>query len=81
MQECSYDVDHSTTQRSVVDNAPRLEKVFCKKKKREGLCWRLGETYSKIKGRSRYLCRAVDKGENTVAGVELRHMLTNGRRF
>lgn len=66
MQERGYDVDHSTIQRWVVYYAPRLEKVFRKNKKRVGLRWRLDETYQKIKGKPKYLYRAVDKEGNTI---------------
>ncbi len=66
MLERGYAVDHSTIQRWVVHYAPRIEKVFRRNKKRAGRRWRLDETYVKIKGRWKYLYRAVDKQGNTV---------------
>ena len=46
--------------------APRIEKAFCKNKRRAGNRWRLDETYIKIKGGWKYLYRAVDKKGNTI---------------
>lgn len=66
MQERGYAVDHSTIRRWVVHYAPRIEKAFRKNKKRTGHRWRLDETYIKIKGKWRYLYRAVDKQGNTI---------------
>lgn len=65
VQEHGYAVDHSTVQRWVAHNAPRIEKSFHKNKKRTGLRWRLDETYIKIKGEWKYLYHAVDKQGNT----------------
>jgi putative transposase len=66
MQERGYAVDHSSIQRWVVHYAPRIEKIFRKNKKWNGLRWRFDETYIKIKGDWKYLYRAVDKHGNTV---------------
>ena len=66
MQERGYDVDHSTVQSWVVHYAPRIEKVFRERKKKVGNRWRLDETYIKIKGKWKYLYRAVDKQGDTV---------------
>lgn len=46
---------------------PQLEAAFRKGKKRSvGKSWRMGETYIKIKGRWKYLYRAVDKEGHTL---------------
>ena len=65
MLERGYAVDHSTIHRWVIHYAPRIEKAFRKNKKRAGHRWRLDETYIKIKGKWRYLYRAVDKQGNS----------------
>ena len=46
--------------------AHRNEKAFRKNKKRAGHRWRLDETYIRIKGKWKYLYRAVDKKGNTI---------------
>jgi|TARA_R110002072_G_scaffold35257_3_gene104568 putative transposase len=66
MQERGYEVDHSTIQRWVVHYAPRIEQAFRKTKNRSGHRWRMDETYLRVKGRWKYLYRAVDKQGNTV---------------
>ena len=59
-------MDHSSIQRWVVHYAPCIEKAFRRNKKRTGLRWRMDETYLKIKGRWKYLYRAVEKKGNTI---------------
>ncbi|MCB1704513.1 MAG: IS6 family transposase, partial [Halioglobus sp.] len=66
MQERGYEVDHSTIQRWVSHYAPRIEQAFRNTKNRTGLRWRMDETYLRVKGRWKYLYRAVDKQGNTV---------------
>ncbi len=66
MQERGYAIDHSAIQHWVVYYAPRIEKAFRKSRKRNGLRWRLDETYIKIKGDWKYLYRAVHKQGNTI---------------
>jgi len=60
------EVDHSSIQRWVVKFTPQIENNFRKKKKPTGSSWRMDETYVKIKGKWKYLYRAVDKEGNTV---------------
>lgn len=59
-------VDHATIQRWVFKFSPLLEKEFRKRKKSVGTSWRMDETYIKVKGKWRYLYRAVDKHGNTI---------------
>lgn len=66
MLERGYSVDHSTIQRWVVDFASRIEKAFRKNRKQAGVRWPLDETYRKIKGKWKYLYRAVDKQGTTI---------------
>ena len=53
--------DHSTLNRWVIKYAPQLEARFRKRKRRVASSWRMDETYIKIKGKSVYYYRAVDK--------------------
>ncbi|BBU63260.1 IS6 family transposase [Methylosinus sp. C49] len=66
MEERGVEVDHSTLNRWVVKYAPLLEKQFRARKRMIGSSWRLDETYVKVKGRWKYLYRAVDKAGATV---------------
>ena len=47
--------------RWVIKYAPQLEARFRKRKRRVASSWRMDETYIKIKGKSVYYYRAVDK--------------------
>lgn len=53
--------DHSTLNRWVIEYAPQLEASFRKRKRKVAGSWRMDETYIKIKGKSVYYYRAVDK--------------------
>ena len=66
MAERGIRVDHTSVFRWVIKYVPQLEKQFRKHKKPVGRSWRMDETYIKIKGKERYLYRAVDKEGNTV---------------
>ena len=59
-------VDHSTRNRWVIKYAPEFEKQFRRRQCPVGRSWRLDETYVKIKGKSAYLYRAVDKEGQTI---------------
>lgn len=59
-------VDHDTIQRWVFKFTPMIERQMRKRKRPVGKRWRLDETYVKVKGQWKYLCRAVDKQGNTV---------------
>ena len=67
MAERGVEVDHSNIYRWVQKFSPQLEAVFRHGRKRPvGQSWRMDETYIKIKGRWKYLYRAVDKEGQTI---------------
>ena len=66
MGERGVAVDHSTLNRWVIKYAPEFEKVFRRRQRPVGRSWRMDETYVKIKGKSAYLYRAVDKAGHTI---------------
>ena len=66
MEERGVEVDHSTVNRWVLKYVPLLEQAFHRRKRPVGVSWRLDETYVRIKGKWKYLYRAVDKAGDTV---------------
>jgi transposase-like protein len=66
MGERGVAVDHSTLNRWVIKYAPEFEKAFRRRQRPVGRSWRMDETYVKIKGKSAYLYRAVDKAGHTI---------------
>lgn len=66
MGERGVTVDHSTLNRWVIKYAPEFEKTFRRRQCPVGRSWRMDETYVKIKGKSAYLYRAVDKDGHTI---------------
>jgi len=66
MGERGVSVDHSTLNRWVIKYAPEVEKACRRRQCPVGRSWRLDETYVKIKGKSAYLYRAVDKEGHTI---------------
>ena len=66
MKERGVEVDHSTVNRWILKFTPFMEKEFRKRKRPVGLSWRMDETYVSIKGKWKYLYRAVDKSGLTV---------------
>lgn len=66
IRERGVAVDHSTINRWVLKYSPQLEAVFHRRKRPVWISWRLDETYLKVKGRWRYLYRAVDKTGQTI---------------
>jgi transposase-like protein len=66
MGERGVAVDHSTLNRWVIKYAPEFEKAFRRRQCPVGRSWRMDETYVKIKGKSAYLYRAVDKDGHTI---------------
>lgn len=66
MKERGIDVDHSTLNPWVLKFLPLLEEAFHKRKRRPGGRVRFDETYFMVKGKWKYLYRAVDKEGNTI---------------
>src|SRR5262249_13845245 len=66
MGERGVAVDHFTLNRWVIKDAPGFEKAFRHRQRPVGRSWRMDETYVKIKRRSAYLYRAVDKAGHTI---------------
>ncbi len=59
-------VDHATLQRWVIRFIPLLEKKFRHRKKSVSGSWRMDETYIKVRGKWKFLYRAVDKYGDTI---------------
>src|SRR5215475_8714497 len=66
MGERGVAVDHSTLNRWVIKYAPEFDKQYRRYHHPVGRSWRMDETYVKIKGKSTYLYRAVDKEGRTI---------------
>jgi len=66
MQERGVEVDHSTINRWVLKYAPELDKRIRPHLRSTNDSWRVDETYIKVKGRWKYLYRAVDSQGNTL---------------
>jgi putative transposase len=66
MEERGVEIDHSSLNRWVLTYAPLLDQAFRTRKARVGGSWRMEETDVRIRGRWKYLYRAVDKAGNTV---------------
>src|ERR1700709_1226001 len=66
MEEHGVEVDHATLNRWVLKYVPLLDQEFRARKRPMGPCWRMDETYVRVKGTWKYLYRAVDKAGATV---------------
>ena len=66
MQERGVEVDRSTINRWVLKYAPEWDKRIRPHLQSTNDSWRVDETYIKIKGRWKYLYRAVDSEGNTL---------------
>jgi putative transposase len=66
MGERGVEVDHSMLNRWILKYVLWLDKGFVAHKRPFSNSWRLDETYVRIKGRWKYLYRAVDKAGATV---------------
>src|ERR1700761_1276337 len=66
MAERGVVVDHATVHRWSLKIMPVLAKIFRRRKSSVGNSWRMDETYIKVRGRWRYLYRAVDRDGDTV---------------
>jgi putative transposase len=66
MEERGVELDHATIHRWVLKYSPQLEEEFHPRKRPVGRSWRMDETYIRVKGKWRYLYRAVDKTGQTI---------------
>lgn len=66
MNERGVAVDHTTLYRWVQRYAPELEKRTLRYQNRISFSWRVDETYVRVKGRWKYLYRAIDKEGKTL---------------
>lgn len=66
MAERGLIVDHSTIYRWVMHYAPELEKRCRQHFQQTNDSWRVDETYIQVKGKWKYLYRAVDSAGNTI---------------
>ncbi|MBV8883515.1 MAG: IS6 family transposase [Chroococcidiopsidaceae cyanobacterium CP_BM_RX_35] len=66
MMERGIEVDHATINRWVLKSAPELDKRIRPHLHQTNDSWRVDETYIKIKGRWKYLYRAVDSQGKTL---------------
>ena len=67
MEERGMNVDHTTIYRWVQHYAPQIEKrLRWFWKPNLGYSWQVDETYVKVKGKWKYLYRAIDKMGNTI---------------
>ncbi len=61
LRERGVEVDHTTLYRWVQRYAPELEIRLARYRSRMSFSWRVDETYVKVKGRWRYLYRAIER--------------------
>lgn len=66
LKDRGVEVSHVSIFNWITKFTPELEKQFRKYKLPVNHSWRIDETYIKIKGKDRYLYRAVDKLGNTI---------------
>lgn len=82
MLERGVEVDHSSINRWVLKYTPEIERRFRKYKRPTGSSWRMDETYIRVKGKWKYLYRAVDtKGETIDFLLTARRDLKAAKRF
>jgi transposase-like protein len=66
MAEREVEVDHSTINRWVLKSAPEVDKRIRPHLSPTNDSWRVDKTYIEIKGKGKYLYRAVDSDGNTL---------------
>ena len=82
IQERGVEVDHSTIKRWVLKYAPELDKRIRPHLRNTNDSWRVDETYIKVKGRWKYLYRAVDSlGKTLDFLLSARRDATAAERF
>ncbi|MGF9762519.1 IS6 family transposase [Microvirga sp. 0TCS3.31] len=82
MAERCVSVDHATIHRWTLRYAPELLERFNRRKRAVTGRWHIDETYVKVRGRWRYLYRAIDSNGDTVDfWFSERRNLTAARQF
>ena len=82
MAERGISVDHATIQRRIVRYSPDLLEQFDRRKRRVSGRSHVDETYIKVRGQRRYLCRAIDSNGDTIEfWFSERRNLTAAKRF
>ena len=82
MAERGVRVDHATLNRWVVKFSPLIAARAQARKRSTATSWRVDETYIKVKGKWRYLYRAVDRdGQTLDFMLSHRRDLAAARRF
>ncbi len=66
MKERGVEVDHSSLNRWVLKYTQELDKAFRQRKRPVSGSWRMDETYISVRGKWKYLYRAVDKSGDTI---------------
>ena len=66
MLDRGLEVDHTTIYRWVQSYSKEFDKRVRSHLKQTNNSWRMDETYIKVKGEWKYLCRAVDSNGNTL---------------
>ena len=66
MKDRGLEVDHSTIARWVLTYAPQIDERTRRHLKSTNDSWKVDETYIKVKGKWKYLYRAVDSEGNTL---------------
>jgi transposase-like protein len=82
MAERGISVDHATVHRWVVRYSPELLEQFNRRKRAVAGKWLVDETYIKVRGKWRYLYRAIDSNGDIVEfWLSKRRNLTAAKRF
>jgi transposase-like protein len=82
MAERDISVDHTTVHRWTIHYAPLLMERFNQRKRPVTNRWHVDETYIKVRGKWRYLYRAIDSNGDTVEfWFSERRILTAAKRF
>ena len=66
MAERGVAVDHATAHRWAIKILPVLAAAFRRRKRPAGVSWRMDETYIKVAGEWKHLCRAVNLDGHTI---------------
>lgn len=66
MVERGLNLAHTTIYRWVMAYAPEIKKRCCKHRQTTNNSWKVDETCIKVKGKWKYLYRAIDKNGNTI---------------